>query len=331
MAVGSQPAARAVPGGLPPRRVAEALFPDVPIHYVDRFEAMADLLDSFSDQRPATCGAYVARYLLTPLGHPVHEGVSTTREDYLALLAGTVVEAYEDAPAEAVRAEVRRLGITDGEAVDRYGEAYYAWPLRASADPAVAGTSPTGTARIIAAASDGVLATLPLPARDASGAIRLTEEAWNGVLDLFDDRLVDWRIHPIANYESDQLLDPTSAAYGAPALTSPDPAAAIPLDRWGVGHFAGLGAFWRAADGRRWVLLLDTFRHRGFSRYEPQPAELLRRALVRDDGREGGLLLVLPREHLDAARAAIEVTGLDVRMWGNGSLEPEGWAWEYGR
>ena len=119
------------------------------------------------------------------------------------------------------------------------GRRFYAWPLRVSADPSVVGTSPTGIARIIATVSGGALLTLPLPARDATGTIRLTEDAWDRLLDLLTQRLADWRIHAIANYESDHLLDPTSPAYQAPALTSADPAAVIPLDGWGVGHFAG--------------------------------------------------------------------------------------------
>src|SRR6185295_11942904 len=65
---------RAVPRGLRPRRIAEALFPDAAIHYVAGFDAMADLLDGFADQRPSTCGAYVARYVLGPLGFAVHDG-----------------------------------------------------------------------------------------------------------------------------------------------------------------------------------------------------------------------------------------------------------------
>jgi hypothetical protein len=323
--------ARPVPGGVPARRVAEAIFPDAAVRYVARFEAMADLLDSFADQRPATCGAYVARYLVAPLGFPTHGGIDSTREDYLALLAGTVIESYEEAPADKVRAEVLRLGLTDDQAIERFGEAWYAWPLAATADPAVAGTSPTGTARIVAEVSGGELVTLPIPARDAHGAVLLTEAAWAALLDLIEERLADWQLHLVLNYESDQLLDPTSDAYTAENLAGPDPGAVIPLDRWGVGHFAGVGALWRAADRRRWLLLLDTYRERGFSRYEPQPAELVRRALVREDGREGGLLLVLPREHLDAARTAIEALGLELRMWGNGSPEPAGWHWELGR
>jgi hypothetical protein len=105
----------------------------------------------------------------------------------------------------------------------------------------------------------------------------------------------------------------------------------LPRDHWGVGHFAGIGALWRDADGAAWVLLLDTYKERGWAGYEPQPAGLLRDGLVRADGREGGLLLVLPREHLQDAMVAIEALGLEIRMWSNGSLEPEGWAWALGR
>jgi hypothetical protein len=91
---------------------------------------------------------------------------------------------------------------------------------------------------------------------------------------------------------------------------------------------------WSPCPSRRarpWFLLLDTYRERGFSRYEPQPADLVRRGLVRRDGRDGGVLLVVPREHLGAATSAVEGLGLELRMWGNGSPEPEGWTWALGR
>jgi hypothetical protein len=221
-------------------------------------------------------------------------------------------------------------GLTDDEALARFPDTFYRWELRSSADPAVAGTSPTGTARAIAIASGGAIATLPVPARDAERDVLLTEARWDGLLELLEARLADWRIHPIANYETDRLLAPCDPAYTATMLTGPDPLA-LPREHWEVGHFVGIGAFWRAGDGRRWVLLLDTYKARGFQGYEPQPASLLRDGLVREDGRDGGLLLVVPREHLDALRNAIEALGLEVRMWGNGSLEPEGWAWSYGR
>ena len=173
--------------------------------------------------------------------------------------------------------------------------------------------------------------TVPVPARDRDGEVLFNPGRFDALLDLIETHLDDWGIHPIANLEVDQLLDATSDAYGPAALVGPDPETAIPLERWGVGHFVGIGALWRAEDGRRWVLMLDTYKARGFDGYVPMPAESLRRAVVREDGRDGGLLLVLRRDGLDAARAAIDGLGLEIRMWGNGSLEPEGWSWELGR
>lgn len=323
--------ARSVPAGRPTRRVAEALFPDADVHYVAGFDAMADLLDGFADQRPSTCGAYVTRYLLGPLGFPIHDGIATTREDYLAFLAGTVLDPEEAATVAAARAVADRQGLDDTAAAARFGDAWYGWPLRVSGDLTAVGTSPTGTARIIATASSGGLVTLPVPARSADGPVQLTDGAWDGLLDLVVDHIVDWRVQAVVNYDSDDLLDPTALAYTAEALRGPNATAAIPLDRWGVGHFAGVGAEWRAAEGRRWLLLLDTYRERGFDRYEPQPADLVRNALIRSDGRDGGILLIIPRKHLPAATEAIGGLGLELRMWGNGSPEPEGWAWALGR
>ena len=322
---------RPVPAGRPAREVVEAIFPTARVAYVEGWPAIADLFDRLDDQRPATCGAYAARYLLAPLGFPTAEGVDTTREDYLAHLAGTVIEDAELTDVHATQAEVEQLGLSDGQAIERFPRTWYGWPLRSSDDDAVTGTSPTGTARAIAVGSGGALATLPVPARAADGSVLFSAERFDSLLDVVESHLDAWRIHPIANLEVDQLLDATSDAYAPATLAGSDPESSIPRERWGVGHFVGIGALWRGEDGRRWVLLLDTYKARGFDGYVPMPAESLRRAVVREDGRNGGLLLVVRREVLDDARGAVEGLGLQIRMWGNGSLEPEGWSWELGR
>jgi hypothetical protein len=321
---------RTVPDGRPAREVVDAIFPAARVAYVSDWPAIAALFDTLPDQRPATCGVYAARYLLAPLGHPTSEGVDTTREDYLAYLAGTVIEATEVPDVEQTRGQVEAEGLSDAQAIDRFPRTWYRWPLRSSDDDAITGTSPTGIARAIADGSGGALVTLPLPARAADRVVLFTEERFDALLDLIEAHLADWRVHPIANLEIDQLLDATSDAYEPAALAGPDPLAAIPRERWGVGHFVGIGAFWRAA-GRRWALLLDTYKARGFDGYVPMPVESLRRAVVREDGRDGGLLLVVDRRALDSAREKVERLGLEIRMWGNGSLEPEGWRWELGR
>jgi len=320
-----------VPGGQPARRVIEAIFPKADVAYVDGWSSIADLFDRLEDQRPATCGAYATRYLLAPLGYPRSDGIDTTREDYLAYLAGTVIEDDELDDVRRTKVAAEEAGLTDAEAIERFPRTWYGWPLRTSDDDAITGTSPTGTARAIAVGSGGELVTLPVPARGRDGGAALTPERFDALLDVIESHVDSWQIHPIANLEVDQLLDATSDAYEPDALAGPDPEATIPRERWGVGHFVGIGAFWRGDDGRRWVLLLDTYKARGFAGYAPMPAGSLRRALVREDGRTGGLLLVLPRASLDAAAAAIRDLGLEISMWGNGSLEPEGWAWELGR
>jgi hypothetical protein len=322
---------RRAPAGRPAREVVEAIFPGARVAYVEHWPDIAGLFDRLEDQRPATCGAYAARYLLAPLGFTTSDGVDTTREDFLAHLAGTVIEGSELEEVQGVRARVESLGLSDSEANERYPRTWYRWPLRSSDDDVVTGTSPTGTARAVALGSGGALVTLPVPGRGPDGAVALTQERFDALLDVVERHLDDWGVHPIANIEVDQLLDATSDAFSAEALAGVDPEASIPCERWGVGHFVGIGALWRAEDGRRWVLLLDTYKARGFGGYVPMPAESLRRALVREDGRDGGLLLVMRRDSLEVAREAIDGLGLDIRMWGNGSLEPEGWSWEFGR
>jgi hypothetical protein len=322
---------RPLPDGRAAREVVEAIFPGAQVSYVERWPEITELFDRLEDQRPATCGAYAARYLLAPLGFTTSDGVDTTREDFLAHLAGTVIEDTELEEVREVRARVEALGLSDAEAAERFPRTWYRWPLRSSDDDVITGTSPTGTARAIALGSGGALVTLPVPGRGPDRAVAMTPERFDALLDLVERHLNDWGLHPIANIEVDQLLDATSDAYAPATLAGADPEASIPRERWGVGHFVGIGAIWRGQDGRRWVLLLDTYKARGFDGYVPMPAESLRRAVVREDGRDGGLLLVIRREALEAARDAIDGLGLEILMWGNGSLEPEGWSWTLGR
>ena len=322
---------RALPDDVPGRHVVETIFPDARPTFVEGWDAIAAMFDTLDDQRPATCGAYATRYLLAPLGFREADGVDTTREDYLAHLAGTVIEETELGDVDAAAAVVAAEGLSDDEAIGRFPRTWYGWPLRSSNDDAITGTSPTGVARAIALGSGGALATLPVPSRASDRDVLFTPERFDALLATLESKAALWGVHPIANLEVDQLLDATSDAYEASALAGPDPESAIPRERWGVGHFVGIGAFWRDASGRRWTLLLDTYKARGFDGYVPMPAESLRRALVRQDGRDGGLLLVIRREALHDARRAIEDLGLGIRMWGNGSLEPEGWAWSLGR
>lgn len=306
-----------------------SIFPERELVLVDRIDDMAVRFDSLPDQRPCTCGAFSLMYLLEPLGYATHEGKSLIAEDYLAHLASVVIDEYEVAPSEQIAALVERGELSESEALERFPKLWYRYPVRHSADQTVNGTSPTGIARAIAFGTSGALVSLPLASRLADGTPQFTEERWSALLDLLVAKIAEWRWHAILNFHLLELLKPNVESFTVENLRADDPAAVIPLDDWDVGHFVGLGGVWLGDDP--WLLLLDTYKERGFSGYQPQPAALMRRGLLRSDGRGGGVQLVVPREVLDDANEAIRAIGIEPRMWHNGSPEPEGWAWELGR
>ncbi len=304
-----------------------AWFPGDEVILVDRADEMSGRFDRLGPQRPATCGAYALSYLLPALGHAEHDGVDLAAEDYLAHLAAVIVEADEIGPSDAIARRVEAGELTEAEALRDHGTIWYRFPVRASPDPVESGTSPTGVARAVAVATDGALSCVPVAGREDDGT-PVSPDAWEQLLGLLAARVARWRWHAILNYESNQVLRPTDPAYRPENLRARDAEERIPRDSWGVGHFAGLLGLWRrGVDGRWWLVLLDTYKERGFDGYQPQPAEVIRRAIVREDGRGGGLLLVVPRELAAEATAAIRQLGIDPRMWSNGSPEPGDWTW----
>lgn len=303
-------------------------FPGDTLTLVDRAGAMAARFDALGPQRPATCGAYALSYLLPALGYTTHAGVDLSAEDYLAHLAAVIVEADEVGPSDDITRRVAAGELSMEEALGRMGRTWYRFPVRASADPVESGTSPTGIARAIDHGTGGALGCLPVAGRTAGGTVALPPARWDALLQLLADHAADWRWHAVLNYEVNQVLRPVDPAYRVENLRAGDADLRIPRDDWGVGHFAGILGLWRRRmDHRWWLVLLDTYKERGFGGYQPQPAELVRRAIVREDGRGGGLLLVLPRGILAPATRAIEQLGIEVRMWSNGSPEPDDWSW----
>jgi hypothetical protein len=318
-------------------RVADRLaawFPGERIEFVDRVDAMAERFDALTDQRPATCGAFALGYLLPPLGFARHGELDLRDEDALAYLAGVVIEEDEVEPSDAITARVAAGELTEAEALERFGRTWYRYPLRSSSDDAYIGTSATGIARAIALGSGGALGSVPVPGRvggRGDGTVSATPARWTALWDLLGDHLTDWQPHVVFNYDSDRLLKPDAGEYTLEALRRQDASDVLPRDDWGYGHFAGLAGLWRRPWGEHWLVLFDTYKSRGFDGYQPQPAELMRQGIVRQDGRAGGLLVVLPRERLEDAIDAIRGLGLEVGPWANGSPDPDDWSWEPGR
>lgn len=150
------------------------------------------------------------------------------------------------------------------------------------------------------------------------------------LLDMIEDDFAAGGLDVLFNYDTDQLLGARDSAYNATNLRRPDAAARIPRDSCGVGHFVPLIGLWRRPAGDRWLVILNSFKARAFAGVEPQPADLMRRAVLREDGRGGGVLLSVPSERAAALIDRVETTGLEVRSWSNGSREPGDWRWSPG-
>ena len=322
----------AIPGSV--RGRLARIFPGERITLVERVDEMAGRFDALTDQRPATCGAYALSYLLEPLGFARRGELDLRDEDALAHLAGVVIEDYEIEPSEAVAARVRSGELSEAEALERFRKVWYRYPVRASNDPVISGTSQMGVARAIAVGTAGGLGPVPIPGRrggSGDGDVQLTVDRWEALFDLLAERIDDWGLHVVFNYEVDRLLKPNDPGYTAEALRSADATERLARDDWHVGHFVGLAGLWRRPWGERWLMLFDTYKERGFDGYQPQPAELMRQGLVRQDGRGGGLLLVLPAARRAEGLRGVEGLGLAVGPWSNGSPDPDDWQWQPGR
>jgi predicted amidohydrolase len=98
---------------------------------------------------------------------------------------------------------------------------------------------------------------------------------------------------------------------------SPEP----PPADWDVGHFVELAALVRGPAGAL-VVVRDTYRELGLDGHHLQPPDRVAAALRRDDGSEGGVLVVCAAAGADVLRGALRDEGFDLRGWDNGTPQP---------
>lgn len=171
-------------------------------------------------------------------------------------------------------------------------------------EPADAGTQPAPLARAIEEISHGRLVCSPLTAAwDGSVVERLVADAPDGV-------------HLIANLRTGPLwgsrppLDAVLAHLDGHDV--PDP----PAPDWDVGHFVQLARLVRGRGGAL-VVVHDTYPSLGWGGHHVQPPDAVARALIRDDGRGGGVLAVGAPSGADAVRALAGELGCELEFWTN--------------
>jgi hypothetical protein len=239
-----------------------------------------------AQQKDNLCGPFWATRILRDAGIETWEGEELD-EDLVALRAGTRLPVPDD-------------GSVPPGADSRAG---YRFELP-RAEAALSGTAAGALADAIETASLGALRCLPL--RGAWNEQRVSE-------------LVDGArgARLLANVRTGALWASRPPLDALLAELRGDPVEAPPAD-WDVGHFCELELLIRGPGGAL-VLVGDSYPTFGWGGRHLQPPRAIAAALLRGDGREGGVLAVVPPERAGAVEALARDLGLDVGIWDNGT------------
>jgi hypothetical protein len=239
-------------------------------------------------QKDNLCGPFHAARILRDAG-VTRSGGEPLDQDLVAMRAGTTLPVGDDEPAVPPGAE---------------SWAEYRHQLRSSS-PAASGTSADSLAEAIEALSGGRLVCVALSGTWKGETVERVVQA---------RRALGARL--VANLRTGRLwgsrppVEAVLAQLGGRELTDPPPA------DWDVGHFVELVELVRGSAGEL-VIVADSYPTLGWDGHHVQPPDALAAALMRGDGRGGGILAVVPASGAAAGRALAAELGLEVELWNN--------------
>ena len=185
----------------------------------------------------------------------------------------------------------------------------YRVELPMAADPESAGTAATELAGAIRRLSDGALEPIEVAGPWTGATV-------TALLDIAGPAAV-----LIANLRTGLLWgsrpDP-AVILNQLAGAEPEP----PPADWDVGHFVELATIVRGPAGAALIVVRDTYQELGLAGHHLQPPDRVAAALRRDDGREGGILVVCASAAADDLRGGLRGAGLELRGWDNGTPAP---------
>lgn len=266
-------------------------------------------------QRENACAAFALACLLRGLGFEswrTHE----IDQDLIAYVAG-MVALRDDYPLDG----------DPGTALQaRWGFVrQYAYPLRRSAEPALAGTSPEGLVAALETVTEGAWTAIPIAGRRGDGTPAEAADVWAVIDVVLAPENAAWQAQVLFNYQTAHLAALTGPGQGwAHALFGEE---TRPCE-WDVGHVTSLGGVVAGKGGERAVLIRDSSPAFGWRGYHAESGNAVARALARSDGSAGGMLVICRR--VDQAQVADALAcaspGLAFHLWDNGSryLAPEG-------
>jgi hypothetical protein len=242
-------------------------------------------------QKDQLCGCFWGCLALRALGVTSVAG-EPVDQDLVAREAGTVLMGGD--PLQ---------WLPPGETANR---ADYRLAFPPTDDPAAAGTGSEALAGAIERISGGAVAVVPVAGPWSAGTVvSLLERALSAAPDAV--LVANVRTGPLWTTRPSPVALLAALAGAAPEVA--------PCE-WDEGHFVSLFALVRGAGGAL-VGIRDTYRSLGWQGHHLQPPSAVAAALDRGDGREGGVLCVVPSAAAVSLRGAL--SAFELRMWDNGS------------
>jgi hypothetical protein len=244
---------------------------------------------SGEQQKDNLCGPFWAARVLNESGYSTWDG-EPIDQDLIALRVRTLLpeaHAGSDVPPGAV------------------SQTHYRYEL-ATAPVAQSGTSAANLAQAIEAASSGRLSCVSLRGQwNAQRVERLVDEAQE-----LGARL-------IANLRTGKLWAsrPSIEILLAELIGRPVQG---PAADWDVGHFVELEMLIRGPKGSL-VVVHDSYPSLGWGGRHVQPPRAIADALLRGDGREGGVLAIATKAQEESVKALASRCGLEIGAWDNGT------------
>lgn len=277
------------------------------VRNISRLDAVFRAMD---DQKSETCGPYS---LLKIARSSDIEYTGELDEDRLAQLSGTTISTDEEDLSRNYR------GMPPGEVPKEDHESFYPLRMKVSEREEELGTSAEGVLRAAEVIMGGKYSVLPFSSRNRE-RINFSEETFSRMGDVIWNSIEEIDLNAILNIQVDLLASNKPMENMVDLYRFIMKGGEMETDSWSVGHFvvlAGMIRVERGAGRETFYILQDSYKKRGMNGYIIQPERYLRQALVRNDGKEGGMILIFPEIQEKLSNLLLSISRCEI--WDNGT------------
>ncbi len=285
--------------------------------YTDKIHNIYEKLPS---QKAYSCGPYTILPILLILGYEKY-GEYEVDEDFLAYMARTRMLRSDANKREDILSKIDNGEMTRLEAEKKFYDILYKYRLTITDSEVESGTSVEGVIYALEKVSNNSLKAIPIPSRRGN-KIFFTKKVFQKILDIIMKYSEIWKPQIILNYKTNYLIEPTSDKYNLMnILLYWNKPSYFPIWKWTVGHFVGVAGFasFKEKD-QLYFIIRDTYKHFGFNGYHLQPEEYVRNALLRDDGKDGGIIVIVDKgKYEEVLKVFNKIPEIYIGLWDNGS------------